>query len=68
MSTKKAKEPLHQSEALLPLIFFFYRAGYLPRSKSYPISNRVIIALFLLSTPPSVLSVARNTLALPLAE
>ena len=41
-----------------------------PRSletgKTYLISNRAIIALFLPSTPSSVLSVARNSLALPL--
>lgn len=39
----------------------------LKKGKTYPISNRVIIALFLPSTLSSVLSVARNSLALPLA-
>ena len=38
----------------------------LKKGKAYPISNRVSIALFLPSTPSSVLSVARNSLALPL--
>ena len=35
------------------------------RGKTSPISNRAIIALFLLPTPSSVFSVARNSLALP---
>lgn len=36
--------------------------------KTYPISNRAVIALFLLSTPSSVFSVARTPLALPLVD
>jgi hypothetical protein len=34
-----------------------------PRGKTYPTSNRAIITLFLSSTPPSVLSIARTPLA-----
>ena len=58
-------------KARLPLINRgFSNSLYPPRSprkgKAYPISNRASIALFLPSTPLSVLSVARNSLALPL--
>ena len=40
----------------------------LKKGKTTPISNRASITLFLPSTPSSVLSVARNPLALPLAD
>ena len=36
MGTKKAKEPLHQSEALLPVIFIHHRAGYLLQKQDLP--------------------------------
>jgi hypothetical protein len=38
------------------------------KGKTTPISNRASITLFLPSTPSSVLSVARNPLALPLVD
>jgi len=69
MGTKKGEGTPYQSEALLPVIFstIIVLAIY-SRGKVYPISNRAIFALFLSSTPPSVLSVARNSLALPLVD
>jgi hypothetical protein len=69
MGTKKGKGTPIALEVPLPVIFstVVVVAIYF-RGKCFPITNRVIIALFLLSTPSSVLSVARNPLALPLVD
>jgi Flp pilus assembly protein protease CpaA len=69
MGTKKGKGTPIALEVPLPVIFstVIVVTIYL-RGKRCPISNRVIIILFLLSIPSSVFSVARNSLALPLVD
>jgi len=64
MDTKKAKVSLINRTPLPVTVLSYYRE----KDKTYPISNRAIITLILSSTPSSVLSVARNPLALPLVD